>query len=853
MPGKDQQQVEAIFHSALDMPAENRAAYLAEASSGDESLYVEVESLISALENNGGAFLDESTLRLGMEVLSNSLNDSMTGKSIGAYKVLAPLGKGGMGEVYLAEDTRLGRKVALKFLSREFVGDNWAKRQLVKEAQAVAMLDHPNICPVYGMEEYDDHSFIVMQYVEGKTLADLIRTGSMPDNQVLSVAQQIVGALVEAHAHGIIHRDIKPKNIMVTPANHVKVLDFGLAKTVRQKKLIGAHDDSVSHFSASGQRVGTVSYMSPEQLRGETLDYRSDIFSLGTVLYELGGGKNPFAKKSEAETISAILAETTPPLNRSSSEIAESLDRITRKCLVKQKESRYQSASELLLAFQSLQDSSRSRPFPIGIRSIALVALLVTLIISGLSTYFREPPVRTLAILPFGNQTGDANIDYLSAGIGNSLIDRLSFASGLRVLTNTAVSGYKGREGDPEVVGRDLKVDAVMVGKLVKDGERVILQTRLVNTSDGAELWQTNSGVQLPEILNLQKDISAMVLSSLNASLNPEKDKARAIGQTDNPNAFRLYLMGRSYWEKGMIDDAISSFKQATDLDPIFALAWAGLADSYALQPTVAYGSVATEEAMPKARAAARRALEMGDSLSEAHISMGVVKLRYEWQWREAEEHFKRAIELNPDRAAAHVGYASLLTITGRFEEAITETRKAKDLDPFNPIAVMSLGRAYYRAREFDKAIDYLKKVLSEHPTNVNASYVLGYAYLKKGMLDQAIITFENLSTSNKWLAAAPLGYAYAKDGQRAKAERILDDMEKQSQKTDPREKKIPAQERAIIYIGLGDRDKAFSWLEKAHAERFPSIISLTTEPIFDDLRADPRFADLARRINLTP
>ena len=846
-------QVESVFHAALGLPVGERAAYLAEACAGDESLYAEVCSLISVVDGRD-TFMEQPALNLGFKVLSESDDEATIGKVIGAYKVLSRLGKGGMGEVYLAEDTRLERKVALKFLSPAFVGDNWAKRQLVKEAQAAAKLDHPNICSVYGIEEHGDRSFIVMQYVEGETLSNLVRIQPVNDTRALSLTQQIVGALAEAHAHGIIHRDIKPKNIMVTPAGHVKVLDFGLAKTIRQKKLAGVLDDSISHLTTNGHIVGTVSYMSPEQLRGEELDYRSDIFSVGSVIYEVVAGKSPFGRQSEAETISAILSDTPAPLARTASKVPQALDRIARKCLEKQKEARYQSANELLLSLQSLSVKDSSKRFPIGLRAVAAIALVVTLLIAGWLAYFRQPTVRTLAVLPFSNTTGDASLNYLSQGISISLIDRLSVASGLQVLTHTAVSGYKERENDPEVVGRDLGVDAVMVGAIVKDGASTVLLTKLVRTSDGAELWQTKSSVELSEILNLQRSISAKVVSSLDMSINATKEKERAIGQTENPVAFRLYWLGRSHFENDRTDEAIAAFTEATTLDPVFALAWTGLADSYARQPTVAYGSVATDIAMSKARAAAIRALQMAEGLPEAHISMGTIKLRYEWNWGEAEEQFKRAIELDPDRAAAHFSYANLLMITGRFEEAIRETKRAKELDPFNPVAVMSLGRAYYRARQFDEAINYFKQVLAENPNNQSSSeYVLGYAYLMKGMLKEAITTFESVSVKKKWLAAAPLGYAYAKDGQREKALQILSEMEQQSQKTGPREKKIPAQERAIVYIGLGDNDNAFAWLEKAYAERFPAIISLTSEPIFDGLRSDPRFADLARRLNLTP
>ena len=838
MSHRDLNRVEKIFHAVLELAPNDRTAYLTQECTGDEELFAEVSSLISAYDSREG-FIEEPALTLGLRVLSASSEQTMIGKTIGPYQVISRLGKGGMGEVYLAEDAKLGRKVALKFLSQEFVGDNWAKRQLVKEAQAVAMLDHPNICPVYGIEEIGDHIFIVMQYVQGETLAELIDKQQLSSEQVVLLARQIVSALAEAHAHGVIHRDIKPKNIMVTRASQIKVLDFGLAKSMRPKRELETTEDSISHLSHRSLVPGTITYMSPEQLKGDRLDYTSDIFSTGIVLYEMINARNPFARDSSAETIATILAE---PLNIPwQPGHLDSFKDLVLTCLQKSKDKRYQSAVELLLAIEGAQVRKQPNVFSVRLSSIFIAALVLLMALAFVVTYFRGPSGRTLAILPFSNRTGDKTVDFMSSGLSESLIDSLSFTSGLRVLKSTMVAGYKDRENDADVVGRALNVDAVLVGQLNKEGDNFVLQTRLVRTSDGAELWHMKSTLQPSEILNVQRSLTTKIDMSFNASPG---NNGRSVA-TDNPDAYRLYLLGRSAAEKGSVDDAITAFKQATDLDPAFALAWSGLADAYASKPTVAYGSIPTAEAMTKARAAARRALEAGDGLAEPHISMGIIEMRFEWQWAQAEEQFKRAIAIDPYRASAHVSYASLLITTGRFADAIDETKKAKDLDPYNPAAVMSLGKAYYRARDFDGAIAYLRQVISDNPANWNAEYVLGYAYMKKGMLSEAIALLENVGKTHKWLAAAPLGYAYARNGQRSRAYDILNEMEAQ--------RNIPAQERAIIYIGLGDKDRAFEWLEKAYAERFPPIISLTTEPIFDDLRSDPRFSDLAKRINLTP
>jgi eukaryotic-like serine/threonine-protein kinase len=843
--------IEDVFHSAIEVGPNDRDAYLARVCDGDTTLYEEVSSLIAAFESKNG-FFEQPAVDDAFKILSKSSEESLIHKQIGQYQIVSLLGKGGMGEVYLAEDTKLGRNVALKFISAEFVGDSWARRRLFKEAQAVAQLDHPNICNVYGIEEHGEHVFIVMQYVEGETLGDLIKRKALQPDQLLGLARQIVSALREAHAHGIIHRDIKPKNIMVTLNNQVKVLDFGLAKTVQASKPIEMRDDSISQLSRGGLGPGTIAYMSPEQLRGEDLDYLSDIFSLGIVLFEIVAGENPFLRKSEAETISAILADA-PTMPAGLNQEAMQIVLTSTKCLIKEKENRTQSASEVL----SLLDKPVARTFRKRfVSSAPPLAIAAILLFFGLAVLFRYPssPVRPkIAILPFVNQTGDPSVDYISTGISNNLIDRLSFASGLQVLKSTAVSGYKTRQDDQLKIGKELGVDALIFGRLIKEGENTVLETRLMQTSDGTEVWYNKSTIQITDLLKLQKDLSSRIVRSLNTALGSSSDLGRTIGQTDNPDAFRLYLLGRSSWENGKMDEAIAAFTRATELDSAYALAWSGLADSYAMQPTVAYGSINSAEAMSKAFAAARRSLEAGVGLAEPHISMGIVKMRFEWQWTEAEEHLKHALELDPYRASAHVWYATLLTTTGRFDDAIRETEIARALDPFNPVAVMSPGRAYYRARDYDKAISYLTEVLRANPDNRGAEYVLGYAYLKKGNVKQAINIFERIATYNKWLAAAPLGYAYAKNGDSAKARQILKDIEEQNQKTDPNEKKIPSQERAIIYIGLGEMDQAFTWLEKAYEERFPPITALATEPIFDDLRSDPRFDDLTRRLNLKP
>lgn len=858
MEVKDWERIEDLFHAALPLNAEARAAYLDRACMGNETLRTEVESLLAAFKGREN-FMEDSAFDLGLRVLSGDASESLTGKLLGPYKILNQLGKGGMGEVYLAEDTRLGRKVALKFLSAKLVDDNWAKRQLVKEAQAVAMLEHPNICAIHGIEEEAGYSFIVMQYAAGETLAALIRK-QLPDiKQVISFAVQIVSAVAEAHAHGIIHRDIKPQNIVVTSSEQVKVLDFGLAKTVQRKLNAHALTDDTSRVSKNGLVVGTVAYMSPEQLRAERLDFRSDIFSIGTVLYELVSGKKPFARNSDAEVISAILTSRPAPLTRAANGISPDLNRIIFKCLEKDKEQRYQSASEVLLELGSLQQVSKvaahRRWYP-GARSAAALFLLVLLAAVSTFAYFRFTKVHTLAVLPIVNASGDPEAESLSYGLTEDLINKLSHLSRLRVKALTIVSGYKGQKVNPQEVGRSLGVDAVLAGTVVRQGETLMLQTSLIDTSDGSQLWGEKYSMQPERVLDLQAEVSEMVTANLAPWLGESEKRLLTVRPTQNHEALSEYYKGRNLWEqrnKENIREIMAHFQKAIDLDGSYARPYAGLADCYVLLNTVAYGNMPTDEAMKKARALALRALEIDDSLPEAHTSLGVVKLKFEWNWPEAEREFKRAIGLNPDYAWAHYWRSQLLAIVGHADEAIAESRVARDLAPFSPPASINVCRTWYYARQYDKATTCLNEILEKEPGSTSAQYVLSYVYMQKGMYPDAIKILEKLYERDKALAAAPLGFAYGRSGRKDDARKTLRDLQEISALELARGGQLSLHEEALIYLGLDEKDEVFARLEKSYEERFVSIIFLTADPIYDALRSDARFADLTRRLNFTP
>lgn len=844
------QRIEELFHAASQLPAEDRAVFLKGECAGDELLLQEVESLIAASEG-GNSFIEQPALSLGMKVLSSGQKGSLVGQSIGHYRIVQLLGEGGMGAVYLAEDCTLERHVALKFLAPGLVGDDWAREQLMKEARAVARLENPNICAVHGLEEIGDYNFIVMQYVEGETLASLLRKGPLGLEPALDLGVQIIRALSAAHLRGIIHRDVKPQNIVVTADGQAKVLDFGLAKFVRRSQSTGPADkmDQTSH---QGFVVGTVAYMSPEQARGDELDCRSDIFSFGIVFYQMLGGQNPFLRETREETIAAIKTEEPPRLPE---ELPEALVGIGRKCLEKTLERRYESAEQLLLDLRRLR-KSRERASMMAWRqhlkyyALAAVVLLVILLGSIGYIYQKVTKVHTLAVLPITNKSGDPDKNYLSEGMTRNLFDKFSYLPRLKVKLPTVAASTQ----DEEIakVGRELKVEAVLSGEIFRQGQSLVLRLTMLNTSDGVPTWEQTFNIDSADMLALEDDITRKVTSALGLWLIGGEKKLLAKRQTNNEDALRLYMKGRVYLglkrDRENIQKAIQFFQQAVDLDPAFAQAYTGLADCYVLTSNVAYGPIPTKEAMDKARWNARQALDIDPSLSEAHTSMGNIKLRYDWEWQQAEQEFKQAIELDPEYAPAHFAYANLLAVLGRFDESIRQSEVAKELDPYSPLSDMNYGRALYYARRYGAAADHFNKLLKQRPDYAPFLHMLGLVLLQQGQYREAVVALEKLHSTDPLFAAASLGYAYAKEGKRDDALRMIEELDQFSE-----QKPVPPHEKALVYVGLGEKDKAFQLLEKAYQERFANLAYLTTDPVYDDLRSDPRFSDLARRVNLAP
>ncbi|MEK6324037.1 MAG: protein kinase [Acidobacteriota bacterium] len=819
--------------------------------------------------------------------------------TISHYRILQRLGAGGMGEVYLAHDTKLGRKVAIKFLASGSVADEQAKKRLVREAQAAAKLDHSNICAIHEVGEEDGRSFIVMQYVEGETLADRIHRRQLELSESLDIAVQVADALTEAHSQGIIHRDIKPQNIMITARGQVKVMDFGLAKVVAERDRFESDAETQSLLTAPGMIVGTVPYMSPEQVRGEALDARSDIFSFGAVLYEIASGHQAFLSESAAATFSAILTRELAPLARYSKEVPAELERIVNKALRKDKEERYQGVKDLLIDLKSLLGElgfqarmERSAPpdmsdgakleasgrqvivdtpkhqatrtdeiaalttlsdayiiSGIGRHKVAFVALAFALVaLVGVGVYLMGgggKTVDSLAVLPFANGSNDPNAEYLSDGITESIINSLSQLPQLRVMARTTVFRYKGQDLDPQKVGRDLSVGAVVSGKVSQLGDRLIVQVEMMSMADGSQLWGEQYNRKLTDIMTMQGDISRDISAKLRLKLTGENEKRLAKSYTENTEAYQLYLRGRFYWNKRTREaykKAIEFFNQALEKDPNYALAYSGLADCYSL----ADYPLPPKEKYPLARQAALKALELDDTLAEPHAALGRVKQEYDWDREGAEKEFKRAIELNPNSPLAHMRYAGFFAYLGKHQEAIAESKQALALDPLSALINWDLAFSYYWARRYDEAIEQDLRTLEIDPNYIRSISQIGASYQQKGMFEKAFEWYlKSAALEGRTAEIMALKEAYTTSGVRGYYRKRLDlEMAKAQQN---------ANNVATFYARLDDKERALEWLQKAIEEHSAELLYLRISPAFDNMRSDPRFVELMTRVGLAP
>jgi serine/threonine protein kinase/tetratricopeptide (TPR) repeat protein len=836
-------QAEDLFHAALERLPEERRAFLEEACGGDIDLQRQVEALISN-DERAGSFLEKPLLAEASSLLPGTM--------LCRYRVEEKLGQGGMAVVYRAFDTQLCRRVALKVLPPEHHEEPRRRNNILNEARAASALNHPNIIAVYEVNSDAGVDFIAMELVEGKSLREIIPPRGLPIREVLGYGVQIADALARAHACGVIHRDLKPGNIMVTNDGLVKVLDFGLA----QRALTA---EAEATRAPTPGVAGTPSYMSPEQACGAEVDARTDLFSFGAVLYEMATGVPPFGGATTAVVLDAVLHGTATPPDRLNPGLPPALQRVIGRALEKDRDVRYQSAADLLIDLRHLQretDLGRSnggatarRRRPARLRAaVGAVSLAAVLLLYFSLT--RRPAIDRLAVLPVVNASADPGMDYLSDGITESLIDSLSRLPGLRVISRSSVFRYKGRETDLKAVGRELEVQALLTSRLVQRGEDISISVELVDLWNDTRIWGEQYHRRLADIQDVQGDIAREVTDKLRLHLTGEQRKSLGRREAPNNEAYQEYLKGRYFWNKRTaagVQTGIEHFNAAIAKEPNFALAYTGLADSYAVLST--FAAVAPRDCFPQARTAALRALEIDEDIAEAHAVLGEVKALYDLDWPGAERDFKRAIRLNPGYATAHQWYGLYLARTGRFDEAFAEIKKARELDPVSLITNALAGWVLLQARRYDEAIERLRETLAMDPGFEYAHFVLGQTYAKKGMYQEAIDEFSaRPETERSPACVAGLGHVYAVSGRRADAQKTLDELVARS-----RRGYFPAWTIAAIYLGLKDKDQAFQWLGRAVEERGENALWLKVGPMWDPLRSDPRFADLLRRLNLSP
>lgn len=784
------------------------------------------------------------------------------GEKISHYTVQSAIGAGGMGEIYRASDTRLKRDVAIKILPEKLTENDSAVERFMREARVVSALNHPNILTIYDIGEHRQIKFIATEFVEGETLRQKISKTNLELREILDIGIQTAAALSAAHEAGIIHRDIKPENIMLRTDGYVKVLDFGIAKLSEPTAFGVSFTDAetlINKATMPGMIIGTAAYMSPEQARGLEIDARSDIFSFGVMLYELIAGKSPFAGETISDILAAILKSEPKSLSESVKNLPSELEWMIAKSLSKNRDERYQTIKSLLNDLKRLRqrlefETALQRIHDSGADNLEMQATrILTTHLTGVSTRKKRTrkAIDSLAVLPLVNFGGDENTEYFSDGITECIINSLSKLPKLRVVPRSTVFRYKGEETDSQKVGEELDVRAVFSGRVMKLGDSIIVRAELVDVANESQIWGEQYRRPMTDIFTLLEEIAEDISEQLRLKLTGEEKKNLAKRYTDNTEAYQYYLKGRyfvtSKRTEEWIKKGIEYFQKAIDLDPNYALAYSGIAEAYGFLAS-STGGWSPHKAYPKAEAAAMKALELDDSLGEAHCSLGFSRLLYDWNFEEAEHHFLEAMRLSPNYPNAHDGYGFYLKAVGRHDEAIEKGKLVQKLEPLSTFAHVSLGYAYYFARDYEKAVQECRKAL-EMDKNLTFAYRnLGLAFLQQKKYDEAIEALKNaVKYSCGGLAfESYLGVAYALTGNREEAFNVLENL-----KIIDREKYVPAYNFAIIYAGLGELDKAFEWFKKALKERSGFLPFLKVEPIVDGLRNDSRFQNLLEKVGL--
>ena len=774
------------------------------------------------------------------------------GTYLGSYEIVSPLGSGGMGEVYRARDPRLNREVAIKVLPRDRVDDPGAQARFAREAKAVAALSHPNILAIYDVGKEHDVAYAVMELLDGETLRERLQQGRFSWLKAVEFGAAIAEGLAAAHTKGIVHRDLKPENVFLTTDGRVKILDFGLAQS--KSPVLATIDSPTLTREADGAVVGTIGYMSPEQVRGESVGPPSDIFALGCLLQEMLTGHRAFARKSGPETMAAILRDAPASLDDAGT-LPSELPTLIGHCLEKNPEERFQSARDVAFDLRTVASRStvttpqvrraRGLPWPplAGASALGLVALV------GFATYVSfgsRGAIESLAVLPFANVAGDPGAEYLSEGITEGIINTLSQMPPLQVMARSTVARY--RNSEPQQAGRDLKVGAVLTGKVLQRGDTLSVSVELLDVAKGTQLWGEQYNRKVADTLAIQEQIAAEISGKLRLQLSTDGRHRLTRPPTRSSAAYQAYLKGRYQVNRRTQEGfrlAIEEFQGAVTYDPQFGEAHAGLADAYALQGY--FGFVSPREALPRAKEAAKKALDIDGGLAEAHTSLAMASF-FGWEWAAAEKEFKRAIELDPGYATAPHWFSHYLVAMGRWPESLAASRRALNLEPLTVNIAAHLAWHYYFAREYERTVEECRRTQELNPDYYQGHLFLGEAYVQQKRLDDAVRAFQTgLSTSGERAQIlGPLGHALGLAGRTAEARGILKELTALSE-----QRRVPGDLVAEVYAGLGEKSLAIEWLEKAYEARAPSLAYLNVEPMFDALRSDPRFQEILRRLGL--
>jgi eukaryotic-like serine/threonine-protein kinase len=895
------QRINQLVAAAAALWMDERADFLAAACGDDAALRREVESRLGSPEQ-APALVETPTDRFphpwGPDAAAAAVETRLRpGECLGPYRIVALLGAGGMGQVYLAHDPRLGREVAIKVLSRHTPADRVQLRRFEQEARAASALNHPNLLAVFDVGSQDGVPYVVTELLEGETLEERLRRGPLPLREALECARQIAAGLAAAHEKGIVHRDLKPANVFLTRDGRVKILDFGLAK----RTAFADAEDLAAGLTRPGVVMGTLGYMSPEQVRGQPVDPRSDLFSLGAVLYEMLSGRRAFSGPSEVETLSAILTATPPDLSRSAGAVPPPVERLVQACLRKSRDERIQSGAALAAALaellrstdlesppESAQPAGRSAALPAALpesvadradeieaarppgrrprrlavrhakQALAILAAAAALVAGSLIPWrlrrgARPPSGRAmLAVLPVRNLTGDPKQEFISDGLTEELITQLGGlnAQQLGVIARASAMSYKGTHKKADQIGRELGVDYILESSLRGTGDRIRATAQLVRVRDQTHLWSQSYDRTMSDVVALQTEVARAIAAKIQVQLTSPAAAPRAKRRRVNPDAYLASLQGRYHWNKrsrDMLLRSVEDFQQAIQLDPAYPQAYAGLADSYLSLVLIA--EPRPEELLLRARMAALAALRLDDSIAEAHTSLAYARFYYDWDWPGAEAEFRRAIDLNPGYATAHQWYAEFLGLMGREREAIAEVNKALELDPLSLIINMEAGLPYLYLGQYDPAIGHFRKTLQLDPNFALAHCNLGMAYVEEGESGKGIAELEEASRLDSTAAIVSfLAHAYAAAGRRADAERLLGRLQRQVEA-----KQVSSYFLVRIYVALGEDGKALDALDQAYAEHHWGMARIAVVRILDPLRPNPRFKDLLRRMKLPP